>query len=52
MGWPCVLSSPLPVEDMVVSVEETTLPTTVAMAVSCVEMAVMPASERMEETRD
>jgi hypothetical protein len=42
----------LPVDDIAVSVDETTVPTTFAMAVIWVEIAVIPASERIEETRD
>jgi len=37
---------------MAVSVEDTTEPTTFAIAVIWVEIVVMPASERIEETRD
>jgi hypothetical protein len=37
---------------MAVSVEETTVPTTSEMALIWVEMAFIPASERIEETSD
>ena len=52
IGSPCVLNDELPVDDMAVSVEETTVPTTPAIAVIWVEIAVIPASERMDETSD
>jgi hypothetical protein len=52
IGSPCVLSGPLAVEDMAVSVDETTVPTTSEMALIWVEMAFIPASERIEETSD
>jgi len=52
IGSPCVLSGPLAVEDMAASVEDTTVPTTSEMALIWVEMAAMPASERIEETND
>lgn len=49
---PCVRNDELPVDDIAVSVEETTVPTTSAIAVIWVEIAVIPASERMDETSD
>jgi hypothetical protein len=52
MAPPWVWSVGLPVEEMAVSVAETTCPTMVAMAVISAETAGKPASERMEETRD
>jgi hypothetical protein len=40
------------VDDIAVSVEDTTVPTTSAIAVIWVEIAVIPASERIDETSD
>jgi len=51
-GSPCVLSAPFPVEAIAFSVAVTTVPTTSETAATSFRMAVIPASERMEETRD
>jgi hypothetical protein len=40
------------VDDIAVSVEETTVPTAFAMAVISVEIAVIPDSDRIDEMRD
>lgn len=52
IGSAWVLNVELLVEDIAVSVEETTLPTTVAMEFIWFVIADMPASERMDETSD
>jgi hypothetical protein len=48
----CARSSAFPVDDIAVSVDVTTLPTTEAIELRSVVMAVMPPSDRMAETRD
>ena len=52
MGSAWVLKAELPVVDIAASVEATTLPTTVAMADSWLVMTAIPASDRIDETRD